>query len=64
MEDRWIKIDIIYKKNTMFIKICNSKIKELVNIKQTSKHDGHNHGIGVSSIREYCKKIWWVCRIY
>ena len=56
MEDRWIKIDIIYKKNTMFIKICNSKIKELVNIKQTSKHDVHNHGIGVSSIENIVKK--------
>ena len=56
MEDRWIKIDIIYKKNTMFIKICNSKIKELVNIKQTSKHDVHNHGIGVSSIENIVNK--------
>lgn len=53
---RWIKIDMIHKKNTLFIKVCNSKIKELVNIKKSSKRDFHNHGIGVSSIESIVKK--------
>lgn len=55
-EDRWIKIDMFHQKSTLFIKVCNSKTKELVNINKSSKHDVHNHGIGVSSIETIVKK--------
>ncbi len=55
-EDRWIKIDMFHKKNTLFIKVCNSKIKELVNINKSSKRDVYNHGIGVSSIKAIVKQ--------
>ncbi len=53
---RWIKIDIFRQKNTLFIKVCNTKNKELANISKSSKHDVHNHGIGVSSIESIAKK--------
>ena len=46
---RWIKIDIFRQKNTLFIKV-------LANISKSSKHDVHNHGIGVSSIESIAKK--------
>lgn len=55
-EDRWIKIDMFHKKNTLFIKVCNSKIEGLVNINKSSKCDVHNHGIGVSSIKAIVKQ--------
>lgn len=55
-EDRWIKIDMFYQKNTLFVKVCNGKIKEPVNINKSSKRDVHNHGIGVSSIKAIVKK--------
>lgn len=54
--ERWIKIDMIHQKNTLFIKVCNSKTKEPVNINKSSKQDVHNHGIGVSSIESIVKK--------
>lgn len=54
--ERWIKIDMIHQKNTLFIKVCNSKTKEPVNINKSSKRDVHNHGIGVSSIESIVKK--------
>lgn len=53
---RWIKIDMFHQKNTLFIKVCNRKTKELVNISKSSKRDIHNHGIGVSSIEAIAKK--------
>ena len=53
---RWIKIDIFRQKNTLFIKVCNTKNKELANISKSSKRDVHNHGIGVSSIESIVKK--------
>ena len=40
----------------MFIKVCNTKNKELANISKSSKRDVHNHGIGVSSIESIVKK--------
>ena len=55
-EDRWIKIDMFHQKNTLFVKVSNSKIKEPVNINKSSKRDVHNHGIGVSSIEAIAKK--------
>lgn len=55
-EERWIKIDMYHQKNTLFIKVCNSKTKELVNINKSSKRDVHNHGIGISSIKAIVKK--------
>ena len=55
-EERWIKIDILYQKNTLFVKICNSKNKELANISTSSKRDVNNHGIGISSIRIIANK--------
>lgn len=55
-EERWIKIDILYQKNTLFVKVCNSKNKELTNINKSSKRDVHNHGIGISSIKVIAKK--------
>lgn len=53
---RWIKIDMFHQKNTLFIKVCNCKTKELINISKSSKCDVHNHGIGVSSIEAIVKK--------
>lgn len=53
---RWIKIDMFRQKNTLFIKVCNTKNKELANISKSSKRDVHNHGIGVSSIQSIVKK--------
>ena len=55
-EKRWIKIDMFHQKNTLFIKVCNSKTKEPVNINKSSKRDVHNHGIGVSSIKSIVNK--------
>lgn len=55
-EDRWIKIDMYHQRNTLFIKVCNSKTKEPVNINKSSKRDLYNHGIGVSSIDSIVKK--------
>lgn len=55
-EKRWIKIDMFHQKNTLFIKVCNSKTKEPVNINKSSKSDVHNHGIGVSSIKSIVNK--------
>ena len=53
---RWIKIDIFRQKNILFIKVCNTKNKELANISKSSKRDVYNHGIGVSSIESIVKK--------
>ena len=56
-EERWIKISMFHQKNTLFIKVCNSKTKEPVNINKSSKQrDLYNHGIGVSSIESITKK--------
>lgn len=55
-KERWIKIDMLHNKNTLFIEVCNSKGKELTNISKSSKSDAHNHGIGISSIKAITKK--------
>lgn len=55
-EERWIKISMFHQKNTLFVKVCNSKTKEPVNINKSSKRDVHNHGIGISSIKCIIKK--------
>lgn len=55
-EDRWIKIDMFYQKHSLFIKVCNSKVKERVDVDKSSKRDVHNHGIGISSIKAIVKK--------
>lgn len=55
-ENRWIKIDMFHQKSTLFIKVCNSKTKEQVNINKSSKRDVHNHGIGILSIKAIVKK--------
>ena len=55
-KERWIKIDMYHQKNTLFVKVCNSKIKEPVKINKSSKRDVHNHGIGISSIKAIVKK--------
>ena len=47
---------MLHQKNTLFIKVCNSKTRELVNINKSSKRDVYNHGIGVSSIKSIVKK--------
>lgn len=55
-EERWIKISMFHQKNTLFVKVSNSKTKEPVNINKSSKRDAHNHGIGISSIKSIIKK--------
>jgi sensor histidine kinase YesM len=53
---RWIKIYMFCQKNTLFIKVCNSKKSEPANISKSSKYDIHNHGIGISSVEVITKK--------
>lgn len=53
---RWIQIDIFHQRSILFIKVCNGKIKNSVNINKSSKSNVHNHGIGVTSINAVVKK--------
>ena len=55
-KERWLGIDIFYNKNTVFLKVCNSKTNELVNINKSNKSDNNIHGIGVSSIKAIVEK--------
>lgn len=53
---RWIKVNMFHQRNTLFVKVSNSKTKAPVNINKSSKFDAHNHGIGVSSIKAIAEK--------
>lgn len=53
---RWIQIDIFHQRSILFIKVCDGKIKNSVNINKSSKSNVHNHGIGVTSINAVVKK--------
>lgn len=53
---RWIKISIVYKSNSLFIMISNSKDMQLANIEKTNKKDIKNHGIGIPSIKRIVAK--------
>lgn len=53
---RWIKIDIVYKGHSLFIRVTNSKDIHFVNIEKTNKLDVKNHGIGIPSIKRVVEK--------
>ncbi len=59
-DKREVWIDIVYRKDTLLIKIANPYIGEIRKDRQgnyiTTKQDAENHGIGLSSVMKAAKK--------
>lgn len=54
--NRWIEIDMHYKKGKLIFKICNSKRGDKVNINRSNKKNSNEHGLGIKSLKSVINK--------
>lgn len=60
--NKYIKINLIYHKNSLVCKITNSSVNIKNPLLQTTKSDKENHGIGFSNIRDTLEKYNHIMR--
>lgn len=54
--NRWITINMQYKKGKLILKICNSKKEDKVNINKSNKKNSIEHGLGLQSVKGVINK--------
>lgn len=55
-QERWISIEMQYKKSKLIFKICNSKKAEKVNLNRSHKKNSIEHGLGIESVKSVINK--------